>query len=34
LQLVVIEPFGASAKLAALQLLYDEPKTFNLGLRL
>jgi len=25
LQLVIIEPFGAPAKLAALQLLDDEP---------
>src|SRR6266403_4861602 len=30
-QLVVIEPFGAPAKLAALQLLNDEPEPFDLG---
>ena len=34
LQLVVIEPFGAPAKLAALQLLNDEPEAFDLRLRL
>lgn len=31
LQLVIIEPFGASAKLAALQLLNDEPEALDLG---
>ena len=34
LQLVVIEPFGAPTKLAALQLLNDEPEAFDLRLRL
>src|SRR3984893_8331315 len=34
LQLVVILPFGAPTKLAALQLLNDEPKAFDLRLRL
>src|ERR1700676_5148384 len=34
LQLVVIQPFGAPAKLAALQLLNDEPEAFDLRLRL
>jgi hypothetical protein len=34
MQLIVIEPFGTSAKLATLQLLYDEPQTLDLGLRL
>ena len=34
LHLVVIEPFGATAKLAALQLLNNEPQAFDLGLRL
>lgn len=34
LQLVVIESFSASAKLAALQLLNDEPQPFDLRLRL
>jgi hypothetical protein len=33
LQLIVIEPFGAPAKLAALQLLNDEPEAFDLRLR-
>ena len=33
LQLVVIQPFGAPAKLAALQLLNDEPEPFDLRLR-
>src|ERR1700694_1610456 len=33
LQLVVIQPFGAPAKLAALQLLNDEPEAFDLRLR-
>jgi hypothetical protein len=33
-QLVVIEPFGAPAKLAALGLLNDEPEAFDLRLRL
>src|SRR6266436_8890228 len=33
LQLVVVEPFGTSAKLAALQLLNDEPEAFDLRLR-
>src|SRR5216683_3265759 len=32
-QLVVIEPFGAPTKLAALQLLNDEPEAFDLRLR-
>src|SRR5882672_6090568 len=32
LQLVVVEPFGTSAKLAALQLLHDEPEPFDLRL--
>jgi hypothetical protein len=31
-QLVVIQPFGAPAKLAALQLLDDEMKPFDLSL--
>ena len=31
LQLVVIEPLGAPAELAALQLLNDEPETFDLS---
>ena len=30
LQLVVVEPFGAPAKLATLQLLNDEPEPFDL----
>src|SRR5258705_6139241 len=34
LQLVVIQPFGAPTKLAALQLLNDEPEAFDLRLRL
>jgi hypothetical protein len=34
LQLVAVEPFGAPAKLAALQLLDDEPQPFDLCLRL
>lgn len=34
LQLVVIQPFGAPTKLAALQLLSDEPEAFDLRLRL
>ncbi len=34
LQLVVIEPLGAPAELAALQLLDDEVEPFDLGLRL
>ena len=34
LQLIVIEPLGAPAELAALQLLDDELKPFDLGLRL
>src|SRR6266852_4693819 len=34
LQLVVIQPFGAPTKLAALELLNDEPETFDLRLRL
>jgi hypothetical protein len=33
LQLVVIEPFGAPTKLAALQLLNDDPEAFDLRLR-
>jgi hypothetical protein len=33
LQLIVIEPFGAPAKLAALQLLNNEPEAFDLRLR-
>jgi hypothetical protein len=33
LQLVVIEPFGAPTKLAALQLLNDAPEPFDLRLR-
>jgi hypothetical protein len=33
-QLVIIEPLGPSAKLAALQLLDDEMEPFDLGLRL
>src|SRR5229473_761004 len=33
LQLVGIQPFGAPAKLAALQLLNDEPEAFDLRLR-
>src|SRR3954451_13519685 len=32
LQLIVIEPFGAPTKLAALQFLNNEPKTFDLCL--
>ncbi len=31
-QLVIIEPLGAPAKLAALQLLDNEPEPFDLGL--
>ena len=34
LQLLVIKPFGTSAKLATLQLLHDQPQPFDLGLRL
>src|ERR1700731_3203046 len=34
LQLVVIQPFGPPTKLAALQLLNDEPEAFDLRLRL
>src|SRR5712671_1787144 len=34
LQLVIIQPFGAPTKLAALQLLNDEPEAFDLRLRL
>jgi hypothetical protein len=34
LQLVVIRPFGAPTKLAARQLLNDEPEAFDLRLRL
>src|SRR5712664_214738 len=34
MQLVVIQPFGASTKLAALELLNDEPEAFDLRLRL
>src|SRR6266404_6559005 len=34
LQLVIIEPFGAPTKLAALELLNDEPEAFDLRLRL
>src|SRR5216684_7747233 len=34
LQLVGIQPFGAPTKLAALQLLNDEPEAFDLRLRL
>ncbi len=34
LQLIVVEPFGTPTKLAALQLLNDEPEAFDLGLRL
>src|ERR1700730_1843989 len=34
LQLVVIQPFGVPTKLAALQLLNDEPEAFDLRLRL
>ena len=34
LQLIVIEPLGAPAELAALQLLDDELEPFDLGLRL
>src|ERR1700676_2186995 len=34
LQLVVIQPFGAPTKLAALQLLNDEQEAFDLRLRL
>src|ERR1700694_1686253 len=34
LQLIVIQRFGAPTKLAALQLLNDEPEAFNLRLRL
>ena len=34
LQLVIIEPFGAPAKLVALQLLNDEAEPFDLGPRL
>jgi hypothetical protein len=34
LQLVVIQPLGAPTKLAALQLLNDEPEAFDLRLRL
>src|SRR5882672_6752958 len=32
LQLIVVEPFGTPAKLAALQLLHDEPEPFDLRL--
>jgi hypothetical protein len=32
LQLIVVEPFGTPAKLAALQLLNDEPEPFDLRL--
>jgi hypothetical protein len=31
-QLVTIEPLGASTELEALQLLYDQPQTLDLGL--
>ena len=34
LQLIVIEPLGAPAELAALQLLDDEIEPLDLGLRL
>jgi hypothetical protein len=34
LQLIVIQRFGAPTKLAALQLLNDEPEAFDLRLRL
>src|SRR6202051_309011 len=34
LQLVSLQPFGAPTKLAALQLLNDEPEAFDLRLRL
>jgi hypothetical protein len=34
LQLVVIQPFGASIKFTALQLLNDEPEAFDLRLGL
>src|SRR5216683_3508492 len=34
LQLIVVEPFGTPTKLAALQLLNDEPEAFDLRLRL
>jgi hypothetical protein len=33
LQLVVIEPFGAPTKLAAMQFLNDEPEAFDRRLR-
>jgi len=33
LQLIVIKPFGTTAKLTALQLPDDEPQPFDLGLR-
>jgi len=33
LQLVVVEPFRAAAKLAALELLHDQPQAFDLRLR-
>ena len=33
-RMVVIQPFGAPTKLAALQLLNDEPEAFDLRLRL
>jgi hypothetical protein len=34
MQLIVIEPFCTSAKLATLQLLHDQPQPFDLSLRL